>query len=84
MPPREELIAKYDSGRSSNSIAEDYQVVGRTVRGWLNRYEIPVRKRGRLPRPMPPREELSAKCEVMSLRQMSEDYNIDRKSLENG
>ncbi len=78
MPSREELAVKYQN-ESSNRIAEDYGVTGRTVRNWLNRYEISMRKKGPVPRKLPSREELSQKCEIMSLRQVARDYGTDHK-----
>ena len=76
-PPREKLVKMYESN-SSNKIAKNYGVTGRTVRNWLKNYGIPLRNKG--PFILPPTfAELQAKCEIMNLRQLSDEYKVDRK-----
>ncbi len=70
IPSMEELLQKYDAMKSSNKIAEDYNVTGRTVRNWMEKYGISRRVS------TPSREELSAKCETKTLAEIAEEYDV--------
>ena len=76
VPSRKELSSKYKN-RNSNKIAKEYGVTGRTVRNWLEKYEIARRVQ------KPSKEELSAKCETKTLSEIAGEYDVCRSTIKN-
>ena len=68
-PSKEELVAKYQI-LSSNQIAVDYDVTGRTVRNWLKECGISLRV------PMPCKEELLREYQNGGLNHLRIKYNV--------
>ena len=73
---KEDLSSRYEK-KSSNKIAEEYDVTGKTIRNWMERHGISRRVS------IPPKDELSLKCETKTLGKIAEDYGVALKTIKN-